>query len=107
MPVMTDGQLLDTGIAVANVGSTAVAIRLKLFSEDGTLVVSIVPADLSNLQSLEHIARFVTELLGSVPGIAQFRGKLVIEVEGEGKIAVVGLMLKEGLLASLPVVMAQ
>ena len=106
LPVITDGPVLDTGIAVVNAGGAPISIRLKLYNEDGTLVASLIPAALENLQSLEHTASFITQLLPSVEGIEGFRGKLVMEAEGEGRISVVGLLLKEGLLAALPVVPA-
>jgi hypothetical protein len=93
----------NTGMAVASVGGPAV-VRLRLIDELGSEVSSVLDSRMNPLGPLQQLADFVTGFFPSVAGINTFRGSLVAEVDGEGAIAVTGLVLKEGLLSALPVV---
>ena len=98
------GSDLDTGVAIVNVVDNPIYVRLSLFNEEGMEVDSIVPMELASMDSGNHVAKFVTELFSGTLDLDSFRGKLVIEVIGDGKLSATGLVQKEGVLSGLPVI---
>ena len=105
---------LDTGVAIANVGSDPVTVTLRLMDSDGIERAVLVPLKMDPLPPQGHVAAFVTELFSDQLEIGNFQGKLVIEArksvgisQGPGEISATGLVLKEGLLAAVPVVRIQ
>jgi hypothetical protein len=65
--VFADTQFgFNTGVAVANPGSSAAAITFQLVNSDGQVLASTT----QTLGAGQHVARFATELFGSVPAMA-------------------------------------
>lgn len=103
LPVEVDGSTINTGAAIAALGQE-VTVLLYLIDEDGLEVASVLDPRLNPLPANNQIAVFVNELFPDVPGIDNFRGSLVVEVQGTGQVAVTSLVTKESLLSAVPIV---
>jgi hypothetical protein len=93
-----------TGIAIMNTQSTNTNVRLRLISETGSEVANLSDTRLNPLQGRTQIANFVTDLFSNL-GLSNFRGTLIAEATGgSAGIAATGILVKDGLLSTLPVV---
>jgi hypothetical protein len=102
MPVDTSS-IADTGIAIANVGTSGVNVRLELISQNGTVFESSLDPQFNPLGPQQHLARFASQLFPDLQ-YSSFRGLLSIEVIGTGSLAVVGLFYGENQLSAIPAV---
>lgn len=92
-----------TGLAIANPGSDAVTVRLRLYDEAGSEVSSTVDSRLYPLAARHQVADFVSNFFSLG---ASFKGSIAAEVIDDGSIAVTGLTVKEGILSALPAIAA-
>jgi len=101
----------DTGVALSNPGNAPVDVRISLYNSQGELVADTdgapIPA-IAPLPKMGQVALFATEIFpayfGGEQSLDHFDGRLLIEVEGSGRLSATGLVLKQGLLSSIPVV---
>jgi hypothetical protein len=94
----------NTGIALMNTQNSATNVRLRLISQSGTEVGSVLDSRLNPFPARRQIAEFVPSLFPNLP-LANFRGTLIAETtDGSVSIAATGIAVKEGLLSSLPVI---
>jgi hypothetical protein len=97
----------DTGAAIANVGSSIpVVVRLRLLSEDGTIVATSNDTHLNPLGPQMQIASFISQLFPQLSGTS-FKGSLAVEAAAgtpANSIVATALVLKEGMLSAIPVI---
>ncbi|MBI4446805.1 MAG: hypothetical protein HY645_12970 [Acidobacteria bacterium] len=102
LPLETNVPLdINTGIAVANIDTVPIKLRLRLVSEAG---VEEMAVQLPTLAPNTQMAALATELFGGVDLIKNFKGRVVVEIVGDGKFAATGVSLREGLLRAIPTV---
>jgi hypothetical protein len=94
-----------TGYAVANPGSEGINVRLILVKPDGTVLRTLDPKALNPLDPGSHVARFLWEDLED-PNL-QFKGSLVLIIQGGKTASIVALMLNQGLYTAIPVIPAK
>ncbi|HLV00927.1 MAG TPA: hypothetical protein VKZ59_06655 [Acidobacteriota bacterium] len=97
----------DTGIAVANVADHPVRVRMTLRDQSGREVATRIDPRFDPLGVNHQVADFVTAFFPQVNGIHSFKGTLTVEVEGEGRIIVSSILLKEGLYNNVPVIQVE
>ena len=78
---------IETGVAVANLGSTAGTVNFELFKLDGS--AAGIPSTSLTLAANGHLAKFVQELFPALP--LPFQGILRISSAAASGISVVGL----------------
>ncbi len=103
LPVEVTSPSRNTGAAIAALGQD-VTVMLHLIDQNGVEVASVLDPRLNPLPANSQIAVFVNELFPAVNGINNFRGSMVVEVEGTGQVAVTSLVMKESLLSAVPIV---
>ena len=91
-----------TGVAIVNPGEAPINVRLTLIRKSG-VQTQLSPASLNPLGAKRHLPQFLHEMTGQ----GDFQGTLLIEVVGDGSVAVTGLYLNEGILSGLPVVIVE
>jgi hypothetical protein len=92
----------STGLAIANGRNNSTVVRLRLYNEAGEEIVSVLSPRLAPLGPQAQVADFLPSFFGSIP--TPFKGAVIVEVVGDGSVAVTGLVVKEGLLSALPVI---
>jgi len=101
LPVVYDAaQRTDTGFAVANPGDRNLSLTLRLFDEQGTRVDTLNLLVLAQQQG----AWFVSDLFLAQLG-QSFRGKL--EIRSGLPVVVLGLISKNGVVSSIPMVVRE
>jgi hypothetical protein len=93
----------DTGFAVANIGTSNVAIQLTLRADDGSIFSSKADPRLNPLAAQKYLCLFASEMFPVLQS-GPFKGLLIIEVVGAGDIAAMGLAFKEGQLSAIPII---
>jgi hypothetical protein len=91
----------DTGFAVVNVGTSGAEIKVSLRAEDGSIYLSASDSRLT-LAAQKYLCLFASQLFPSLQS-KPFKGTMVIEAVGSGRIAATSLAYKEGQLSSIPV----
>jgi hypothetical protein len=92
----------EVGVALVNPEIQETSVILELFAENGQFVTRLTPAELSAFGPKHQRARFLQEL--GVP--SGFRGSVILRPI-RGTIVVMGLILKEGLLTTVPVIASE
>lgn len=93
----------DTGIAIANAGSSPVNIRLAYADGNGNVVQTVDPPTLNPLPANGQVAMFA-EQFGLTQAANQSTGSIQIETKGAGGFNALGLLLNGGLLSTTAVV---
>jgi hypothetical protein len=102
IPVDNSGsQNRFTGFAIANQNSEDVSIRLSLLDENGTVLETVSPAQLSPLGAQKQVAVFLHQIF---PARATFRGSMALVVQGGKKASFVALVQNQSLLTAVPVI---
>ena len=103
IPVDDDHQTdVNTGYAIANIGSTPINVKLVFVHPDGTIHMTLTPPALNPLAPGGHIATFLWQ--DANDSFFLFRGTVVM-IEQSGKpFSVVALVLNKGLLTAVPVI---
>jgi len=98
---------INTGVAIANPGPLRANMNVSLRGPDGTLLVS----GAMSLESLGHVARFVSDLANLIPGFVIPAGFSVgsLEIASDQPVSVMALKLLwnqrgETVMTSIPVV---
>ncbi|RPI23044.1 MAG: hypothetical protein EHM61_20725 [Acidobacteria bacterium] len=107
VPVIVQGNTINTGVALVNSGAAAMTISFQLKDRQGTVVqeAATINPPISPLAPGNQTARFVTELFSGFNfNNNDFRGTLVISAQQEG-LVVTGLLSTNALLTSIPVVL--
>lgn len=102
LPVLT-GSRSNVAIAVANPGAAPVHVRFTLLGRDGAAAQSVDLPQLNPLAPRSQVALLATQM-GFQGGDNLSDNSLQVLVQGEGEVGVLGLLLEDGLISSLPVI---
>lgn len=92
----------DTGVAIANPTSSAINIHLSYVNASGQVVEQVDPPELNPLAANGQVAEFVSQF-GFSQTANQSTGSIQILVKGAGEFSGLGLLIKNGTLASTAV----
>jgi hypothetical protein len=66
VPIDLSGNTASTGVALANVQNAALTVRLRLYTESGTEVATVLDARLNPLGAQKQVADFITSFFGTL-----------------------------------------
>jgi hypothetical protein len=89
----------ETALGIVNPNSGAVTVQLVLLDEHGGRRV-VIPNTLASIPALGYRAGVLSDWLGD----STFSGALIVECSTAADLVATGLVMKEGLLAALPIV---
>jgi len=94
--------LADVGVAIINTSATrTLTVNLSLVDEDGNVILTSSDPDYRNIPRQGYVAKFASQAFPDMPGT--HKGALIGEVSGTGSMAVIGLVMKDGLMSATPV----
>jgi len=92
----------NVGVAIVNTsGSRSLTVNLSLVDDEGEVIQTSPDVEYQNIPRRGYVTKFVNEAFPDIP--STFKGNLAGEVSGNGTMAVIGLVLKDGLLSAVPV----
>jgi len=90
----------NVGIAIINTGSEPLTVHLSLLDESGSVIQTSTDPDYENIPVHGYVTKYANQAFPSIPSI--HRGTLVGQAWGEGSMAVVSLILKDGMQSAIP-----
>jgi len=91
----------NVGIALINVGESSLKVKLSLANEQGVVTHTSSDPDYQNIPAHGYVAKYANQAFAGLP--STYKGNLIGEVDGNGAMAVVSLILKDGLQSAIPV----
>jgi len=102
VPLERDSEsTFGVGLALANTGSDPLTVNLWVMDEAGEVIQTSSDSDYQNIPAHGYVAKFASQAFPSLP--SDFKGTLMGEVSGEGAMAVISLILKDGVQSAVPV----
>jgi hypothetical protein len=93
----------NTGLAIANPGTTAINVRLIQVDGNGTVVQTLDLPELNPLPANGQVAKFVTEFgFSSISNLSS--GSIQIQTKGDGKFSALGLLVRNGAFATTGII---
>jgi len=93
----------DTGLAIANPGSTGINLRLVQVDQNGTVVQSVDPPSLNPLPANGQVSMFIEQFgFTNIGNLSS--GSVQIQNKGTGQFAALALLVKNGAFASTGII---
>jgi len=89
------------GVALINTGNSPLTVNLSLVDEQGDVSHTSADPDYENIPAHGYVTKFAHQAFPSIP--SSYKGTLVGEVDDDGTIAVISLILKDGMQSAIPV----
>jgi hypothetical protein len=102
VPLERDSEsTFGVGLALVNTGSDPLTVKLWITNEAGEVFQTSSDPDYQNIPAHGYVAKYASQAFPSLP--SDFKGTLTGEMSGDGAMAVVGMILKDGVQSAVTV----